>query len=213
MNKTDLANLRRDYAGKPLAKKDVDRDPFVLFGVWMQEALDSEILDASAMTLSTVDSDCRPSARVVLLKGFDEGGFVFFTNYVSRKSADLAANQNAALSFFWPELHRQVMIQGQAQRTSAEESEAYFKTRPIDSQVGAWASQQSSVIESRAALEAKFDEMRGRFGTDVPLPPFWGGFRVEPERFEFWQGRMSRLHDRILYRLVEGNWVIERLSP
>jgi len=149
MNKTDLANLRRDYAGKPLSKKDVDADPLVQFGVWMDEALNSEILDATAMTLSTVDGECRPSARIVLLKGFDERGFVFFTNYGSQKATDLAANPHAALSFFWPELHRQVKIEGKAARVSQAESERYFKTRPIDSQIGAWASQQSSVIESR----------------------------------------------------------------
>jgi len=213
MNKTDLANLRRDYAGKPLSKKEVDPDPLVQFGAWMDEALDSEILDATAMTLSTVDADRRPSARVVLLKGFDERGFVFFSNYESRKAADLTANPNAALSFFWPELHRQLNIEGKATRVEREESEAYFKTRPVDSQIAAWASQQSSMIESRAELEAKFDEMRARFGSDVPLPPFWGGFRVVPQRFEFWQGRTSRLHDRISYRLVDGSWLIERLSP
>ena len=213
MNKIDLANLRRDYAGKPLSKKAVDPDPFAQFAVWMNEALASEILDATAMTLSTTDRECRPSARVVLLKGFDERGFVFFTNYESRKAADLAANPNAALSFFWPELHRQVMIHGEATRTSKEESEAYFKTRPLDSQIGAWASKQSAVVESRSALESKFEEMRARFGTEAPLPPFWGGFRVVPERFEFWQGRASRMHDRICYRSVEGQWMIERLSP
>jgi len=213
MNKTDLANLRRDYAGKPLSKKDVDADPLVQFGVWMDEALNSEILDATAMTLSTVDGECRPSARIVLLKGFDERGFVFFTNYGSQKATDLAANPHAALSFFWPELHRQVKIEGKAARVSQAESERYFKTRPIDSQIGAWASQQSSVIESRSALEAQFEEMLARFGESVPLPPFWGGFRVVPERFEFWQGRSSRLHDRICYELANGEWKIVRLSP
>jgi pyridoxamine 5'-phosphate oxidase len=213
MNKTDLANLRRDYAGKPLSKAAVDSDPFAQFGVWMDEALSSEILDATAMTLSTVGDGGRPSARIVLLKGFDARGFVFYTNYESRKSADLFANPNAMLSFFWPQLHRQVMISGRGEKTSHEESENYFKTRPVDSQIGAWASKQSSVIASRSILEEKFDETRATYGDEVPLPPFWGGFRVVPDRFEFWQGRASRLHDRICYTLLDNKWIIERLSP
>lgn len=213
MNKTDLADLRRDYSGKPLSKADVDQDPFAQFGVWMNEALRSEILDATAMTLSTVGSDGCPSARIVLLKGFDERGFVFYTNYESRKASDLDANPNVVLSFFWPQLHRQVMVSGRAKRTSQEESEQYFKSRPVDSQIGAWASKQSSVIESRSVLEERFEEIRLEYGDDVPLPPFWGGFRVVPDRFEFWQGRASRLHDRIVYKLVDQKWLLERLSP
>jgi pyridoxamine 5'-phosphate oxidase len=213
MNKIDLASLRRDYAGKPLSKASVDTDPFVQFGVWLDEALQSEILDASAMTLTTVDTECCPSARIVLLKGFDDRGFVFFTNYESRKAANLAANPNACISFFWPQIHRQVMIYGIAGKTSQEESENYFKTRPYDSKIGAWASHQSSVIGSRSVLEEKFAELRSQYPDEVPLPPFWGGFRVVPDRFEFWQGRASRLHDRIIYRLAENTWIVERLSP
>ena len=148
-----------------------------------------------------------------VLKGFDPRGFVFFTNYESQKAADLIANPNAVLSFFWPHLHRQVMIHGRSEKTSRDESESYFKTRPYDSQIGAWASRQSSMIESRSVLENKFDEMQHQYPEAVPLPPFWGGFRVIPDKFEFWQGRGSRLHDRISYRLLDGRWIIERLSP
>jgi pyridoxamine 5'-phosphate oxidase len=165
------------------------------------------------MLLATVDTDCRPSSRIVLLKGVDTRGFVFFTNYESRKGADLDQNPSVSLTFFWPQLQRQVHIAGNAQKISTKESETYFKTRPYDSQIGAWASEQSSVIGSRAALESRFEEMREKFSDDVPLPPFWGGYRVTPDKFEFWQGRASRLHDRILYRLADGGWLIERLSP
>jgi len=213
MDRTDLASLRRDYAGKELTKELVNSDPFVQFGIWLDEALSAEITDANAMTISTVDAECRPLNRVVLLKGFDEHGFVFFTNYESKKGSDLAANPNVSLSFFWPQLQRQVIIAGQAAKVSAEESAAYFSMRPYESQIGAWASKQSSVIESRSALDAKFNAIREKFATDVPLPPFWGGFRVTARRIEFWQGRESRLHDRILYRVEDGNWLIERLSP
>lgn len=213
MNKADLASLRRDYSGKELSQSSVDADPYTQFSVWLDEALHSEIIDANAMTLATVDNECRPSARIVLLKGYDERGFVFFTNYESQKARDLATNPKAALSFFWPPIHRQVMIYGVAEKTSQKESENYFKTRPFDSKIGAWASQQSSVIASRSILEEKFLELQSQHGEDVPLPQFWGGFRIVPDRFEFWQGRASRLHDRILYRLTDGIWTIERLSP
>jgi pyridoxamine 5'-phosphate oxidase len=213
MNKADLASLRRDYSGKELSKASVSPDPLAQFGVWLDEALDSEIIDANAMTLATVDSACRPSSRIVLLKGFDERGFVFFTNYESRKAADLAANPSTCLSFFWPQIQRQVMVYGIAEKTSQEESENYFKTRPFESKIGAWASQQSSVIESRSVLEEKFAALQLQYPDEVPPPSFWGGFRVVPNQFEFWQGRASRLHDRIVYRLAEGRWIIERLSP
>jgi pyridoxamine 5'-phosphate oxidase len=213
MDRSELANLRRDDAGKPLTKGAVDRDPFVQFGIWLDEALTAEITDANAMTLATADADCRPTSRVVLLKAFSEDGFVFFTNYESQKGRALTANPNASLSFFWPQLHRQVIITGTATRISREESENYFKSRPYESQLGAWASAQSSTIASRAELDAKFEEMRQRFGSNVPLPTFWGGFRIEPSRIEFWQGHENRLHDRIVYKLIDGAWIIERLSP
>ena len=213
MNRDDLAGLRRDYSGKELTKSVVDPDPIVQFSTWLDEALNSEITDANAMIVSTVDADCRPSSRVVLLKGLDDRGFVFFTNYKSRKGADLDNDPNISLTFFWPQLQRQVHISGSAEKTSQRESETYFKSRPLDSQIGAWASHQSSVIESRAALETRFREIRERFGDDVPLPPFWGGYRVIPMQIEFWQGRASRLHDRIVYKRENGTWTIERLSP
>ena len=213
MNNIDLASLRRDYSGKELSETSVDRDPFVQFERWLDEALNSEITDANAMTLSTVDSECRPTNRVVLLKAVDERGFVFFTNYGSKKGEDIAGNPNVSLSFFWPQLQRQVIIEGTAEKVPRDEAEEYFASRPVDSQIAAWASHQSSVIASRTELEGKFAEMRERYGNSVPLPPFWGGYLVSPTQIEFWQGRASRLHDRIMYRLAGGRWAIERLSP
>ncbi len=214
MDTTTLADLRRDYSLRELSETGVDHDPFTQFAAWFDEALESQVLEPNAMTMSTVDADGRPSSRVVLLKGFGADGFVFFTNYGSKKAADLAQNANITLHFFWPDLERQVNIRGQAAKTSREESEAYFASRPFESRIGAWASEQSSVIASRAELEKRFGEMRSQYqGVDVPCPPFWGGFCVVPERFEFWQGRASRLHDRICYDLVNCTWMIARLSP
>jgi pyridoxamine 5'-phosphate oxidase len=165
------------------------------------------------MTLVTVDADCRPSSRVVLLKGFGHDGFVFYTNYESKKARDLAANPNAVLHFFWPQLERQIIISGKAEKTSKEVSEEYFKSRPLESRISAWASNQSSILASRSVLEERVEELRKEFVDDVPLPPFWGGFRLVPDGFEFWQGRANRLHDRIYYEQTEGNWEIFRLSP
>jgi pyridoxamine 5'-phosphate oxidase len=214
MDGEELPALRREYSLKQLSRSSVAADPFEQFTVWMNEALNSKILDATAMTLSTVDADCRPSARVVLLKKFDKLGFVFFTNYESKKGRDLLTNPNAVIHFFWPELERQIIINGKAEKTSKEESEAYFKSRPFESRIGAWASNQSSILPSRGVLEKQFSEIKERFkGGDVPLPPLWGGYRLVPDRFEFWQGRASRLHDRICYELSDGNWAISRLSP
>jgi pyridoxamine 5'-phosphate oxidase len=214
MDKTQLADLRRDYSSKQLSRTSVAPDPFKQFSVWMSEALNSKVIDANAMTVSTVNEQGQPSARAVLLKAFDENGFVFFTNYDSRKAADLDANPHISLHFFWPDLERQVIVEGTAAKTTSEESEAYFATRPEDSKIGAWASAQSSVLKDREALEDCFAAAAERFaGQDIPCPPFWGGFRVVPTSIEFWQGRASRLHDRIRYKRIGDEWEIERLSP
>ena len=214
MSEGELTDLRRDYARETLSRASVAHSPFVQFSKWMDEVLTSKIIDPNAMMVSTVDAECRPSSRVVLLKDFGESGFTFFTNYESRKGRELAANPNVVLHFFWPELERQVNISGTAAKTSREESEAYFRSRPFESRIGAWASSQSAVLQSREELEDRVGELRAQYADgDVPLPPFWGGFRVTPGRFEFWQGRPSRLHDRICYKLIGGSWGIERLSP
>ena len=214
MNNTDLANLRRDYSSRELAESTIAHDPFAQFSKWMDEAVNSAVLDANAMTVATVDADNRPSSRIVLLKGFDRKGFVFFTNYESKKAADLDTNSNITLHFFWPDLQRQVSISGTAAKTSREESQSYFASRPIDSQIGAWASKQSSALANRKELEDRVAEIKKRFdGKEIPCPPFWGGFRVSPNRFEFWQGGASRLHNRICYTLSDDAWVISRLSP
>jgi len=209
-----LAGLRREYSQKSLSRSTVDPDPFEQFAVWMNEALSAEIADPTAMTLATADSDGKPSARVVLLKGVDENGFVFFTNYDSRKASDLISNPVAVLHFFWPDVERQVIVSGTVEKTSREESETYFKTRPRESRISAWASNQSGVIESRKALEERFNAVSEQYkDSEVPLPPFWGGFRLKPTSFEFWQGRKSRLHDRICYERKDGAWGIFRRSP
>ena len=213
MDRQELADLRRDFSAKGLDESDADADPLVQFGKWMTDALAADIRDPNAMTLATVGEDGRADARVVLLKFFGPEGFLFFSNYESKKARDLAANPHAALHFFWRQLDRQVSISGSVQKTSREESEKYFRSRPVDSRIGAWASNQSRVIESRAFLETRFRELKEKFGDNVPLPDFWGGFRLTPERFEFWQGRENRLHDRLLYTQRPGGWKIERLSP
>lgn len=213
MDRKELADLRRDFASEGLLESSVAPNPLDQFALWMDEALKADIIDANAMTLSTVGGDGRPSARVVLLKYFGETGFAFFTNYKSKKARDLDANPHVVLHFFWPQIDRQVAIYGEAQKTSREESEKYFNSRPVESRLGGWASNQSSVIESREVLEQRVADFRSKFGDDVPLPDFWGGFRVVPTRFEFWQGRQNRLHDRIVYKLVGDDWEIMRLSP
>jgi pyridoxamine 5'-phosphate oxidase len=209
-----IADLRREYALARLDEKDVSRDPIAEFGRWFAEAQAAEVEEPNAMVLATATSDGIPSARVVLLKGFDERGFVFFTDYRSRKGAELEANPRAALVLHWSELERQVRITGEVTRTSAEESETYYRSRPLGSRLGAWVSHQSQAIPSRAALEGGLREVERRFaGGDVPLPPYWGGYRVKPGAIEFWQGRENRLHDRIRYLRDGDQWRIERLAP
>jgi pyridoxamine 5'-phosphate oxidase len=209
-----IADLRREYARARLDERNVSPDPLDEFARWFAEAQAAEAAEVNAMVLATATRDGRPSARVVLLKGFDQRGLVFFTDYRSRKGEELEANPRAALTFYWGELERQVRIEGSVTRTSLEESEVYYRTRPLGSRLGAWVSHQSLPIASRLVLEAGLREVERRFsGADVPLPPHWGGYRVSPECFEFWQGRESRLHDRIRYRREAGAWKIERLSP
>ena len=198
-----------------LSDAGVDPDPIKQFARWFGDAAAAGLKLPNAMTLATATPDGSPSARVVLLKGFDADGFVFYTNYESQKGRELDANPRAALCFYWTELDRQVRISGSVTKTTREESEAYFHTRPVDSQLGAWASNQSAVIASREALEEKMRQLvRDYEGGDVPLPPYWGGYRLAPEVIEFWQNRLSRLHDRLRYRrAANGDWLIERLSP
>lgn len=211
---TSLQQLRREYSSRPLDEREVDPDAIGQFRRWFEEALRSEMVEPNAMILSTSTPDGTPSARVVLLKGFDERGFVFFTNYESRKAAELRRNPRAALLFYWGEVSRQVRIEGEAEMTSREESEEYFRTRPLESRIGAWASKQSEVIPARTYLEARVNRVREQFpGDDIPLPSFWGGFRVKPVVVEFWQGRENRLHDRLRYSKQDDQWILERLSP
>ena len=209
----DLAALRREYRKARLDLGDLPADPLLGFERWFDEADRAELPEPTAMSLATVDPDGTPSVRIVLLKGVDERGFVFFTDYRSRKGMDLAAHPRAALLFFWQELERQVRITGTVVPVSQAESAEYYKSRPLGSRLGAWASHQSSVIPDRAALERQVAAMQQKFGDDPPLPPHWGGFRVVPDEIEFWQGRESRLHDRLRYRKGETGWTVERLSP
>ena len=211
----NLEEMRRVYASRSLDLADLFPDPFGLFDAWMRAAIETELLEPNAMSLATVSPDGAPSLRVVLLKGFDARGFVFYTNYHSHKARDIAANPAVALHFSWLPLERQVSVTGRAEKISAAESLKYFLSRPRDSQIGAWASRQSEVITTRSLLETKFAEMKNKFlHGEVPLPDYWGGYRVTPATFEFWQGRPNRLHDRFRYaRQPDGRWTIERLMP
>ncbi len=232
-----IADIRREYQRAHLERTDLEADPLAQFDVWFAQAsvaqagsrwlkigvalyklwqaiLGRSPADVNAMVLSTVDKNGRPSSRNVLLKGVDARGFIFFTNYDSRKGNELAENPNAALTFYWPELERQICVAGPVEKISREESETYFKSRPRGSRLAAWASNQSDVAADRAALEAKWNEMERKFPNDVPLPPNWGGFVLKPERIEFWQGRPSRLHDRFQYTKQPDNfWKLERIAP
>ena len=199
-----------------LIKDNIDANPIRQFQTWYDEVRAGGVSeqDAISMTLATATKDGRPSARVVLLKSFDDRGFVFYTNYLSRKAKELSENPRASLLFYWSQLWRQVRIEGDVDRVSDAESESYFQGRPVGSKLGAWASNQSEVVENRKLLEARFDELQKRFGEEVPRPEHWGGYRVKPDTIEFWQGRDNRLHDRLRYRLQQnGEWLIERLAP
>lgn len=210
-----LAEIRTEYRQRGLHEADVDADPFRQFHVWFDDATNAGLLEPNAMTLATASRDGRPSARMVLLKGFDERGFVFYTNYESRKGHELGETPYAALVFFWVELERQIRVEGRVERVSSEESDTYFHSRPEGSQIGALASHQSQVIASREVLERRTAELSAQYaGREIPRPESWGGFRVIPDTIEFWQGRPSRLHDRLRYcRNDDGSWTIERLSP
>lgn len=209
----NIADLRKDYKVASLAEKDVAVSPFTQFEKWLNEAIAAELPEPNAMTLATVGDDNRPSTRIVLIKEFDARGPVWFTNYQSRKGRELAKNKFAAIQFHWVELERVVRIEGAVEKISDTESDTYFNSRPLDSRIGAWASPQSEVISSRAVLVGRAAEYAAKFMLKPPRPPHWGGYRLIPDRFEFWQGRSSRLHDRILYRLHEDAWHIERLAP
>jgi pyridoxamine 5'-phosphate oxidase len=211
----DLTTIRTDYARAGLHERDVDPSPTAQLDRWLHEAIAAEHPEPTAMTLATASPDGEPSARVVLLKGHDDRGLVFFTSYESEKGKQLAANPRASASFFWVLLERQVRVVGSVAKVSRDESEAYFRSRPRESQLGAWASRQSTVLGGRADLEVRLEEVRARFGElEVPCPPDWGGYRLAVERMEFWQGRPSRLHDRLRYtRSGDASWILERLSP
>jgi pyridoxamine 5'-phosphate oxidase len=215
MARMHLEDMRRNYAARSLDLADLNPDPFAQFDLWMREAIETEVLEPNAMAVATADASGRPNLRTVLLKAFDERGLVFYTNYESAKARDIAANDRVALMFTWLPLERQVVITGTAAKISAAESLKYFLSRPRDSQIGAWASHQSKVITTRSLLETKFAEMKAKFQRgEIPLPDYWGGFRVTPGSFEFWQGRPNRLHDRFRYTAeTDKAWRIERLMP
>jgi pyridoxamine 5'-phosphate oxidase len=211
---TSIADLRKSYERAELDESASHSDPLQQFDQWLQEAIASEVPEPNAMTVATVASNLRPSTRVVLIKGYDAQGITWYSNYESRKGQELAGNPFAALQFHWVELERVVRIEGVVERVSAEESDAYFHTRPLDSRIGAWASPQSQVIAGRSVLVANAAKYGARFLLQPPRPPHWGGYRLKPDRWEFWQGRKSRLHDRLRYTLAaDGQWVRERLAP
>ncbi len=210
----DLKRLKQEYSDAGIDKDSVDPDPIAQFALWFAQAVDSGIAEPNGFSLCTVSARGRPAQRTVLMKSYDDSGFVFYTNHGSRKGRQMVENNRVSMLFPWYELHRQIQIEGEASKISDAESREYFSSRPRASKVGAWASHQSESIASRSQLEEQFRNMERKFqDRTIPLPPFWGGYRIKPERFEFWQGRSHRLHDRIVYRLDQGQWKIMRLSP
>ena len=213
--KTGIKTIRKNYGLEQLSEKNIDKNPFRQFEIWLNNALERKVNEPDAMNLSTVDENGRPASRIVLLRGFDKKGFVFYTNYLSRKGTELMSNPYAALTFFWAELEKQVRIEGKVIKVSKGMSDAYFRSRPRESQIGAWASRQSEVLKSRDELEKMVENLTLKYiGKSVPRPRHWGGYCLIPDKIEFWQGRPNRLHDRILYEITKGNkWKISRLSP
>jgi len=210
----DASSLRKEYTSAGLHEADVDRDPIAQFHAWFENVVDAGLHEPNAMILATAARDGRPSARTVLLKGYDQRGFVFYTNYEGRKAIELETNPMCALLFYWGELERQVRIEGRVSRLPGEESDRYFASRPRGSRLGAWASQQTRPVENRKILEERLRALETEYeGREIPRPPFWGGYRVEPETIEFWQGRENRLHDRLVYSRRKEGWKIERLQP